>query len=151
METKNSQWQTPSIILTLSDYERLSNLAYTVADRTPGGCEALFSELDRAVLVADGSLSTNVVRMGSTVTYKTEAGDARTVTLVFPGDADISDGKISVLTPVGTALLGLSTGQSITWNGRDGRPHQLTVFEVEESQSPSRPARPARHSPMVGV
>jgi regulator of nucleoside diphosphate kinase len=50
---------------------------------------------------------------------------------VFPGDADISTNRVSVLTPIGTALLGLSTGQSIRWKTRDGREQELTVIGVE--------------------
>ncbi|WP_325053327.1 GreA/GreB family elongation factor [Sinorhizobium meliloti] len=59
----------------------------------------------------------NVVRMGSTVEYETDTGGRRTVALVFPINADISEGKISILTPIGTALIGLSVGQSIMWTG----------------------------------
>jgi regulator of nucleoside diphosphate kinase len=54
------------------------------------------------------------------------------VTLVLPGGADIAEGKVSVLTPIGAALIGLSTGQSIDWTARDGRTHRLTVEHVEK-------------------
>ena len=60
--------------------------------------------------------------------------DARTITLVYPGDADISEGKVSVLTPIGTALLGLSEGQSMHWTARDGREHELTVTAVGQAR-----------------
>jgi regulator of nucleoside diphosphate kinase len=69
--------------------------------------------------------------MGSTVTFKPDTGEAKTVTLVFPGDADIAQGKISILTPIGTALIGLATGQAIMWTARDGRTHELEVLEVQ--------------------
>jgi regulator of nucleoside diphosphate kinase len=52
------------------------------------------------------------------------------VTLVYPAEADIAEGRISVLTPVGTALIGLRAGQSITWRTRDGRKQVLTVLRV---------------------
>ena len=70
--------------------------------------------------------------MGSTVMFKPDTGDAKTVVLVFPGDADISEGKISILTPIGTALIGLSTGQSIMWTARDGRRHELSILAVDQ-------------------
>ena len=70
--------------------------------------------------------------MGSTVTFKPDTGEAKTVTLVFPGDADISEGKVSILTPIGTALIGLSPGQSILWTTRDGRRHELSVLAVSQ-------------------
>ena len=62
----------------------------------------------------------DVVRMGSTLRYVTDSGEDRTVTLVFPAEADIAAGKISILTPIGAALLGLSEGQSIHWQTRNG-------------------------------
>ncbi len=70
--------------------------------------------------------------MGSIVTFKPDTGDPKTVTLVFPGDADISQGNVSILTPIGTALMGLSAGQSIMWTARDGRQHQLLVLQVSQ-------------------
>ena len=69
--------------------------------------------------------------MGSTVTYIADDGRKRTVTLVFPGLADISQGRISILTPIGTALIGLSEGQTMTWSTRDGRERNLTVMMVQ--------------------
>jgi regulator of nucleoside diphosphate kinase len=63
--------------------------------------------------------------------FTTDAGEDRTVTLVFPGRADIAEGKVSVLTPIGVALIGLAVGQSIDWTARDGRTHRLTVRDVE--------------------
>jgi len=55
------------------------------------------------------------------------------VTLVYPAEADISQGRISVLTPVGTALIGLRSGGSITWETPAGEARQLTVLAVRDS------------------
>ena len=52
------------------------------------------------------------------------------MTLVYPVDADIAEGRISVMTPVGTALIGLRIGQSITWRDRANKRHMLTVLDV---------------------
>lgn len=93
--------------------------------------EQLLAELDRARVVADGKLAPDVVRMGSTLRFTTDGGQDRTVTLVFPADADIATGRVSVLTPIGAALIGLSTGQSIDWTARDGRTHRLTIERVD--------------------
>ncbi|ESZ77407.1 MULTISPECIES: nucleoside diphosphate kinase regulator [unclassified Mesorhizobium] len=120
----------PNIRITQSDHARLSALANTVAARTPEASDELLAELERARIVADGWVSAGAVRMGSTVTFKPDTSDPKTVTLVFPGDADISEGKVSILTPIGTALIGLSAGQSIMWTARDGRRHELLVLEV---------------------
>jgi regulator of nucleoside diphosphate kinase len=123
----------PTIRISKTDHERLSALASAVA-RNPDASDELLAELERARIVADGSVAADIVRMGSTVTFKPDTGEAKTVTLVFPGMADIAEGKVSILTPIGTALIGLATGQSILWTARDGRRHELSVLAV------SRPA-----------
>ncbi|CDX39917.1 Nucleoside diphosphate kinase regulator [Mesorhizobium plurifarium] len=120
----------PNIRISQSDHERLSALARTVAARNPEASDELIAELERARVIADGWVSAGTVRMGSTVTFKPDTGDRKTVTLVYPGDADISEGKVSILTPIGTALIGLSAGQSIMWTARDGRRHELLVLGV---------------------
>ncbi|AZO58692.1 MAG: nucleoside diphosphate kinase regulator [Mesorhizobium sp.] len=122
----------PNIRISQSDHARLSVLASTFAARYPEASDELLAELERARIVADGWVSAGTVRMGSTVTFKPDTGDRRTVTLVFPGDADISEGKVSILTPIGTALIGLSAGQSIMWTARDGRRHELLVLGVTQ-------------------
>ena len=76
-----------------------------------------------------------IVRMGSTLRFTTDAGEDRTVTLVFPAEADIAEGRISVLTPIGIALVGLAAGQSMDWTARDGRVHRLTVESVDGAPS----------------
>lgn len=70
--------------------------------------------------------------MGSTVTFRddTTAQD-RTVMLVYPDEADVAQGRISILTPVGAALIGLSVGQSIEWQTPGGGWRSLTVLRVE--------------------
>ena len=102
-------------------------------DRIPDIAEELLAEMDRATVVAADALPADVVRMGSTVTFRTADGRTRRVTLVFGGAADISLDRISILTPVGTALIGLAVGQSITWTTRDGREQELTVVSVDNA------------------
>jgi regulator of nucleoside diphosphate kinase len=122
----------PKIRISQSDHARLSALASTFAARNPEASEELLAELERARVLADGWVSSGTVRMGSTVTFKPDSGDRKTVTLVYPGAADISAGKVSILTPIGTALIGLSAGQSIMWTARDGRRHELLVLGVSK-------------------
>lgn len=123
----------PNIVIGRNEHHRLDRLASSAADRMPEASDELFAELDRARLVADASVPQDAVRMGSIVEYKPDTGAERTVQLVFPDRADIADGKISILTPIGTALLGLRPGQSMTWQARDGRRHELTVISVRQS------------------
>lgn len=128
----------PAITMTESDHERLTRLADSFASRNAAVADQLFAELDRARVVADGELRRGVVRMGSTLRFTTDAGEDRIVTLVFPNEADIAEGKISVLTPIGAALIGLSAGQSIDWTARDGRVQRLTVESVEDGSAPGQ-------------
>ncbi len=121
----------PAIALTRSDHDSLTRLAESFSGKNPEVADQLFAELERARVVADSHIRPDVVRMGSTLRFTTDAGEDRTVMLVFPGQADITEGKVSVLTPIGTALIGLAVGQSIDWSGRDGRIHRLTVESVE--------------------
>lgn len=133
----------PAITTTRSDHERLARLAESHIDRNPQVAEELLAELDGARIVDDGRIAADVVRMGSTLRFTSDLGEDRRVTLVFPGEADISEGKVSVLTPIGVALIGLSAGQSIDWTARDGRLHRLTVESVETSYGNTMATAPA--------
>lgn len=120
----------PQITVSQSEYQKLLTLAAAGSGPLSAGAARLFDEMERAHIVADHKLPADIVRMGSRVVYRTDKDEEREVVLVFPADADISERKISVLTPVGAALIGLRTGQSITWESRDGRNNALTVLSV---------------------
>ncbi|WP_193175244.1 nucleoside diphosphate kinase regulator [Oricola nitratireducens] len=124
----------PTITLGRTDHDKLTRLAETVQAGNAEVVDVLFSELDRAGIVPDARLAEDVIRMGSHVRYATETGEVREVTLVYPGRADISAGRISILTPIGAALIGLSSGQSMDWRARDGRVHRLVVQSVGVSE-----------------
>jgi len=127
--TALSLWLSPNITLSTSDHQRLSLLALSGPGSDPDAADDLLHELDRASIVTDASLPGDVVRMGSLVRFR--AGrDERTALLVYPAEADSASGRISVLTPVGAALIGLRTGQSSSFRTRDGRPQMLTVLRV---------------------
>lgn len=120
----------PNIVVSAADYERLTDLATASLERLPEVAEELLNEMERAKVVKDGSVPDDVVRMGSTVTFRSHDGRELTETLVYPVDEDSDAHKISVMTPVGAALIGLAEGQSISWTARDGRKHELTVVKV---------------------
>ena len=122
----------PEIVIRAADEGRLTELANGLLARTPELAEALLGELARARLASGESLPPDSVQMGSTLTYEAD-GRRRTVTLVYPTEADIDAGRVSVGTPIGAALLGLAEGQSIDWTARDGREHRLTVLAVERA------------------
>ena len=116
----------PRIVIARSDHAKLMTLGDIAED--------LFVEIDRARVVDDVRLPVDAVRMGSRVRYRTEDGDTKEVELVYPAEADIALGRISVHTPVGTALLGLRVGQSIKWRARSGRTSTLMVEGVDQRE-----------------
>lgn len=122
----------PSLIVGADDHQRL----LTMAERLPGPAarlgDQLLAELGRARVVGQDQLPEHVVRMGSTVSFSTPDGFNRSFRLVYPGQTDISRGRVSIFTPIGTALIGLSEGQSMPWTARDGREVPLTVQRVDQ-------------------
>ena len=127
---KTANRKKPKILVSDADLPRLTRLADAIADQSPDLADELLEELERARVVKAAQLPDTVVRMGSTVSYSSDDGQTKTITLVFPAEADIAAGRVSILTPIGTALLGLSPGQSMEWTARDGRRHKLTVDGV---------------------
>jgi regulator of nucleoside diphosphate kinase len=99
----------PEIVIGAADEDRLARLANGLVGSKPDLAEELLGELARARLVDDGAVPATTVRMGSTLTYEA-GGRTRRVSLVYPPDADIAAGRVSILTPIGTALIGLSEG-----------------------------------------
>ena len=127
----------PKIVISKADHERLTQLANGLLERLPERADELLNELERARLVAANAVPENTVQMGSSVEFQSGDGQVRRVTLVYPADADIAEGKISILTPIGTALLGLSVGQSIDFVANDRRRHRLTVLAVDTATTAS--------------
>jgi regulator of nucleoside diphosphate kinase len=119
------------IVVSENDHARLTGLAESSLERLPGIAEELLAEMERAKIKPLRRIPANVVRMGSTVTFRSGDGEVKTVTLVYPGKADIAEGKVSILTPVGAALIGLREGQSVAWTSRDGRRLELEIVAVE--------------------
>lgn len=126
----------PAITLSADDYERLSALAHAARKRMPDLAAELADEVGRAHVLAKGKHPQHVVRMNSDVEFRDDTtSKVQRVTLVYPEEADISQRKVSILTPVGTALIGLRTGDSITWETPNGEVRQLTVLSVREAHA----------------
>lgn len=126
----------PRIILTWADHERLSSLLNAALDRMPDVAATLAEELERAQVLPEGRCPDDVVCMGREVEFRDDTtGKVMRQVLVYPDAADIERGRISVLTPVGTALIGLSLGQSITWQTRAGELKRLTVLGVRDASA----------------
>lgn len=128
----------PPIRMIEDEADTLANLAVSVEDRLPEVSDLLLQEIGRATMYKPGRIPPDVVTMHATVEFIDDArGVPHTVQLVYPGDADISAGRISILTPVGAGLIGLRTGQSIVWPDRKGHERKLTIVRVEQATVPS--------------
>lgn len=122
----------PPIIVTETDYERIDALLEKTGDSVPGIPE-LRAELARAHVVASDEISADVVTMNSTIAFENvDSGKRFELALVYPKDMDGSPGKVSILAPVGSALLGLAVDQMIQWQVPGGDTLKLRVLEVRD-------------------
>lgn len=115
------------IIVSELDLERLQRLVEQEGTRA---AEELEAELQRAIVLPQREIPADVVTMNSDVIYEDcSTGARRTVKVVFPSEADAGRGRISVLAPIGSALLGLRIGQEIDWQLPAG-PRRIRVVEI---------------------
>jgi regulator of nucleoside diphosphate kinase len=120
----------PPLIVARDDYEALADLALAAPTPMASIGYFLLKELDRATIVEASELPARVVRLGSTVRYADGPnGRERTITLVKPAKRDPERSLISVFTPIGAALIGLSEGQSIRWRSV-GAERTITIMRV---------------------
>lgn len=123
-----------NIYITKPDYERLTKLIEIARDRERDAnreyLDRLEEELDRAEVVQQKNIPADVITMRSTVRVKDlDTGEEMIYRLVFPTEANYDEGKISVLAPVGTAMLGYSRGDVIEWQVPSGV-RRLSIEEV---------------------
>ncbi|MDF3931282.1 nucleoside diphosphate kinase regulator [Pseudomonas citronellolis] len=120
---------TPPITVTRLDLQRLERLLDSLDEYGPAA-EALEAELSRAQVVGHDEVPPGVVTMNSSVLCREEgSGKEYRLTLVYP-DAAGGEGKVSILAPVGTALLGLTIGQSIDWPAPGGKTLKLSLLDI---------------------
>jgi regulator of nucleoside diphosphate kinase len=129
--------KTPNIILSSLDLDRLEALLASLPLQAFPGRAALRAELDRADVVEPDQIPPTVVTMNSTVRFAVEPSQEEfCLTLVYPKGIDGSAEQISILAPIGSALLGLSIGNHIEWSGPGG--HVLKVRIVDIVYQPER-------------
>jgi regulator of nucleoside diphosphate kinase len=121
------------VYITEADLDRLRTLIAVMRnasyDKVREYLDRLEEELDRAEIVPPQSIPHDVVTMRSRVRLRDMvSGQEMVYSLVFPNEADFSQGKISVLAPIGTAMLGYQVGEIIEWDVPAG----LKRFTVEE-------------------
>jgi regulator of nucleoside diphosphate kinase len=121
----------PSIVVSTRDMARLEALLDSPALSRHPAAVALAQELERAQVLPPEEIPEGIVTMHSRVDCEDELHDEKhSLTLVYPHEADFDKGRVSVLAPVGSALLGLSVGQTIDWTAPGGRKLRLRVTAV---------------------
>lgn len=117
-----------AILMTERDYIRLRHI---LSFQNSSEFENLEVELDRAKIIDDRAVPPGLVKMDSKFKFEV-INESKTmiITIVYPEDADFASGKISVLAPLGSALIGLQVDQEINWMFPDGKIKRLKILEV---------------------
>ena len=125
----------PPIHLLASESDMVASLALQVEHRSPVVAAMLLEEIERAELHEAGTLPDAAVTLDSEVAFVDEkTSQLRTVRLVVPAEANIAEGRISILTPMGAALYGLMAGQSIDWPDLDGNERRIRIVRVKQPE-----------------
>ena len=126
--------KTKNIVITEADYRRLQQLVESSDQfwkRDGEHLASLQQELERAIVVTAGNMPRDVITMNSRVRVKDlNSGREATYQLVFPSAADVTENRISVLAPIGTALLGYRAGTTVEWRVPSGM-RRFRILEVE--------------------
>ena len=121
----------PRILISNQDADRLEAMLDSISDKDFPGKAELLRELDRADNVDSSDIPPGVVTMNSTVRFKVaSSGESFCKTLVYPKDMDDSGDKISILAPIGSAIIGLSQGDDIQWPAPGGKTLTVHIDEV---------------------
>jgi len=112
--------------------KRFMNLSGYYKDQTfRKSVEKLVGELETAQVSDDADIPTDVIRFNTTLTIGSENGWRKTFKLVMPNESDVKNDRISILTPMGAAVMGYAKGDSITWEFPSGE-QKLTIEEVAQ-------------------
>ncbi len=129
-----------TIYITRVDLEKIRDLIWEAQNKGYRGSayiQALKDELDRAEIVNPQDVPPDVITMNTkAVLLDTETGELMEFTLVFPADADVAQGKISILAPIGTGMLGYRVGDVFEWNTPGGK-RKLRVDKILEQPEAS--------------
>lgn len=123
----------PSLFITTKDVEKLRDLiqdAYYTEYRGSDYLKKLAEEIARASVVLPGQIPSDVITLNSTARLvDRETKEEMVYSLVFPEDADTPQGKISILAPIGTAMLGYKAGDTFEWDTPGGK-RVIRVIEI---------------------
>ncbi|MCZ4353845.1 nucleoside diphosphate kinase regulator [Roseovarius aestuarii] len=137
---KKRSGRAPKVVISEAELNHIEALAEGAYQRNPTLADRLLEELSRARIVKAAKMPENVVSMGSHVVYRDETtGQETSITLVYPEHADIARQRVSLMTPIGVSLLGLSEGAVFDWNTRDNERRTLTVIRVRQPAAADTP------------
>ena len=121
----------PQITVSSLDADRIDKLLDSLDERELQSGHELLAELDRAVIVAPEEIPADVVTMNSSIKFReTSSGREFSLTLVYPQDSGKNNDAVSILAPVGSALLGLKEGDTIEWPKPGGGVLSVQIIEV---------------------
>ena len=133
MATVRADCARPPLHLLAAESDMVATLALQAEHRQPVVAAMLLEEIERAELHEPGTLPGNAVTLGSEIVFIDErTSQLRTVELVLPARANIAEGRISILTPMGAALYGLTADQSIDWPDLDGHERRIRIVRVRQ-------------------
>jgi regulator of nucleoside diphosphate kinase len=132
--------QRPPIHLLASEADQVAGLALRIEHQHPQLASMLLDEIERAELHDAQSMPPGSIRLNSRVAFIDErTSELREVQLVLPLQANIAEGRISILTPMGAALYGLQAGQSIEWPDRQGNTRPIRIVRVQDPHNEDEP------------
>lgn len=121
----------PAIKLSEKDVDQLEAMLEHREYRDDPALDGLRMELARAAVLPNDKIPDNVVQMNSTVTFEvTETGKTFERVLCYPSQMEGRDNAISIVAPIGSALLGLKVGQTIDWRLPDGKHSHVKIVKV---------------------
>lgn len=116
------------ISISEKDYLRIKHL---LSFQKSQDFENLEIEIERARIITDDEVSPDLVTMNSKIRFVSLPDNkTMTVTIVYPSDSNFSEGRVSVLAPLGSALIGLRVNQEINWMFPDGKTKTLKILEI---------------------
>lgn len=118
------------ITVTELDYVRLHSLIAAAGDSSPA-VERLEEALDQADQVPSSDIAADVITMHTRVKVEETGGDVHTMTLCYPKEADVAQGMVSVLSPIGASMLGIKVPGEVSWTPPDGAARVLKIVEIE--------------------
>ncbi len=126
----------PPIHLLAAESDIVASLALRAEHRQPVVASMLLEEIERAELHDPETMPEGHVRLGSAVAFVDErTHQVREVNLVLPGEANIAEDRISILTPMGAALYGLAAGHCIDWPDLSGHARPIRILRVTQAES----------------